>query len=38
MKNKRRIGEIIKLRTGDESYMAYLGEHGTRAQTAVCLP
>jgi len=24
MKNKRRIGEIIKLRTGDESYTAYL--------------
>ena len=24
MKNKRRIGEIIKLRTGDESYSAYV--------------
>jgi Fic family protein len=24
MKNKRRIGEIIKLRTGDESYTAYV--------------
>ena len=24
MKNKRRIGEIIKLRTGDENYTAYV--------------